>query len=322
MATRQPFGQQRNQFGRDWGNYAGPTNLPNCSAWGGANTVGLEAGDTAYVTTATAGRYHCVSAGTPGVLDAVWEQTGPIPPHAVLYDMPIAVGSVGTPVFVRDEADLPLAPASAASAPAVVNIQAGPALDAKALRLACAGGLSGGGWLFPVNTGPLPPEGFIIEVFFSGMDANNIGGFLMPLAEFTGVTVQGFAVNMFSQLYNASAELRIATATYSQWFNGPSFYGWPSAPTQVRCDKGPFKQTIELRKKDGQTPACWQVTQTLESPDGQYVVASAVSGVSNPIASFDGKTYSAIAIGPWVPTGYTPPASLDIQSLRILALGP
>lgn len=74
MATRQPFGQTRNQNGRDWGNYASLTACPNGSTWAGADTDSLEAGDTAYVT--GTGRVHCTSAGTPGALDAVWVATG------------------------------------------------------------------------------------------------------------------------------------------------------------------------------------------------------------------------------------------------------
>ena len=74
MATKQPFGQARNQNGRDWGNYASLTACPNGSTWAGADSFGLEAGDTAYVT--GTGRVHCTSAGTPGALDAVWVATG------------------------------------------------------------------------------------------------------------------------------------------------------------------------------------------------------------------------------------------------------
>ena len=324
MALRQPFGQQRNQYGRDWGNYAGPTDLPNCSAWAGANTDNLEAGDTAYVVTTSPGRYHCISAGTPGALDAVWQLTGPIVPNTVLFDMSIALASVGAPVFVRDEANLPLVPASAASPPAVVNIQATPTSVAKALRLECTGGGAGGGWIFPVITGALPDEGFIIEVCYSGMDGGNIGGFVVPMADFSsGTTVEGLTAGLFSQLLNAVGELNIATATYSAFVNlGSPLAGWPAAPTQVQCDQGPFRQRIELRKRPARSPACWQMTQMLESPNGLYVVSSAISGVSLPVPSMDGVTYTQIGIGPWVPTGNTPPAYIDIQSLRILSLGP
>lgn len=76
MSTSNPNVQQRNQYGRDWGNYAAATDLPNAAAWaGGANAAApLEAGDTAYVT--GTGRYHCTSAGTIGALDATWAATG------------------------------------------------------------------------------------------------------------------------------------------------------------------------------------------------------------------------------------------------------
>jgi hypothetical protein len=73
MATKQPFGQLRNQNGRDWGNYNSLADLPNASAWVGALTVSLEEGDTAYVS--GVGRVYCQSAGTPGSLNAVWVPT-------------------------------------------------------------------------------------------------------------------------------------------------------------------------------------------------------------------------------------------------------
>lgn len=76
MSKATPNIQPRNQFPRDWGNYAGFTVLPNASAWaGGTNPVKLlEAGDTAFV--AGVGLVYCVSAGTAGALDAVWALSG------------------------------------------------------------------------------------------------------------------------------------------------------------------------------------------------------------------------------------------------------
>lgn len=240
----------------------------------------------------------------------------------VLYDMPIATASVGTAVFVRDEADNPAAPGSTAAS-SIVDIQAGPDLTAKALRLALSGGSDAGGWIFPIDCGALPDEGFVVEIVFSGMDVNALGGFFMPLADFTTVpgTVEGLAVSFFSGVYNTTAEFDVTSSTFARFVAGPSLQGWPSSPTQSRCDKGPHVQRIEVRRAQGTTPATWMVKQTLESPDGTYVVSSAVSGVSNPVTSFDGKTYTQIGIGPWVPGGYTPPCHIDIQSLRVLALG-
>lgn len=240
----------------------------------------------------------------------------------VLYDMPIATASVGTAVFVRDEADNPAAPGSTAAS-SIVDIQAGPDLTAKALRLALSGGSDAGGWIFPIDCGALPDEGFVVEIVFSGMDVNALGGFFMPLADFTTVpgTVEGLAVSFFSGVYNTTAEFDVTSSTFARFVAGPSLQGWPSSPTQSRCDKGPHVQRIEVRREQGTTPATWMVKQTLESPDGTYVVSSAVSGVSNPVTSFDGKTYTQIGIGPWVPGGYTPPCHIDIQSLRVLALG-
>lgn len=73
MASRQPFGQSRNQNARDWGNYLSLFDLPNAAAWAGSPTTNLEEGDTAYVV--GLGRAYCASAGTPGLLDATWVLT-------------------------------------------------------------------------------------------------------------------------------------------------------------------------------------------------------------------------------------------------------
>lgn len=97
MATRTPGGsssfpngQARQQFGRDWGNYASATTLPNAS--GNiltAKQFTLEAGDRAYlIVSGTSGlEYLCVSAGTAGGGDAVWIVTsgGLGPWSSVLY---------------------------------------------------------------------------------------------------------------------------------------------------------------------------------------------------------------------------------------------
>ena len=97
MATRQPgvstsfpSGQARQQFGRDWGNYASAATLPNAA--GNvlpANQFTLEAGDRAYlIVSGTSGiEYLCVSAGTAGGGNAVWivNSGGLGPWSSVLY---------------------------------------------------------------------------------------------------------------------------------------------------------------------------------------------------------------------------------------------
>lgn len=72
MATATPHVQDRNQFPRDWGNYASLSVCPKAVGYPGAlNLVAaLEQGDRAYII--GVGPCHCVSAGTPAVLDAVW----------------------------------------------------------------------------------------------------------------------------------------------------------------------------------------------------------------------------------------------------------
>lgn len=80
MAKANPNVQQRNQYGRDWGNYPSLDVCPNAASWaGGSNPAEpLEIGDRAYIDSGnTIGPCHCVSAGTPGLLDAVWEMDRP-----------------------------------------------------------------------------------------------------------------------------------------------------------------------------------------------------------------------------------------------------
>ncbi|MGL4255620.1 MAG: hypothetical protein ACRCSL_04745 [Microbacterium sp.] len=72
MAIRQPFGQTRNQNGRDWGNFNTLSALPNASAWTGSSTTNLEQGDTAMWSGAGVQRVFCRNPGTPGSLNAVW----------------------------------------------------------------------------------------------------------------------------------------------------------------------------------------------------------------------------------------------------------
>ena len=72
MSTVTPNTQPRNRQPRDWGNYSGPEHLPNGLLFTGPASIisPLEAGDTA--TVLGRGTWDCVSAGTPGVGDAVW----------------------------------------------------------------------------------------------------------------------------------------------------------------------------------------------------------------------------------------------------------
>lgn len=76
MSTVTPNAQARNGHPRDWGNYASLTLLPNAAGWLGGvlKATPLEEGDPAFVV--GVGRVYCVSAGTPGLFDAVWAVAG------------------------------------------------------------------------------------------------------------------------------------------------------------------------------------------------------------------------------------------------------
>lgn len=88
MASREPTGQARNAYERDWGNFATVATMPNGSGDASASTrQGLEAGDTCYLSASgSEGGYLCVSAGTIGMGNAVWvPSSGQGPWSSVLY---------------------------------------------------------------------------------------------------------------------------------------------------------------------------------------------------------------------------------------------
>ena len=72
MSIVTPNVQTRSQSPRDWGNYAGPSLLPNTAFFTGPSTLlaPLEAGDQATVN--GRGIWSCTSVGTLGLGDAVW----------------------------------------------------------------------------------------------------------------------------------------------------------------------------------------------------------------------------------------------------------
>lgn len=84
MSTVTPAIQPRNGHPRNWGNYPSAAVLPNAAGWpagplpGGVSpttaATPLELGDEAVVV--GVGPYWCFSAGSPGLLDAVWVPVG------------------------------------------------------------------------------------------------------------------------------------------------------------------------------------------------------------------------------------------------------
>jgi hypothetical protein len=84
VATTNPNVQIRNQFGRNWGNYASATDLPNVTPGGIppfialSSLVPLEAGDLAYVI--GVGLVQCIAPGVAGDGLAIWGTVSVVPP--------------------------------------------------------------------------------------------------------------------------------------------------------------------------------------------------------------------------------------------------
>ena len=114
MAARSPGLQARSQYPRDWGNYVSAAVLPNAS---GAPLpapafANLEAGDTAYVPTATPATnigvlYVCSSPGTVNGGDAAWVSQAPVSLDFDGYDFTggtaLGLAPVWTPVPLDTE---------------------------------------------------------------------------------------------------------------------------------------------------------------------------------------------------------------------------
>jgi hypothetical protein len=242
---------------------------------------------------------------------------------APLFTMSIALDAVGSPLFVRDEANAPTSSSSGGTAAAsIVDVAAAPELAQKALRLAVTSGR--GGWAFPIELGAveLPAEGFVLEIDFSNIDASNLGGFVMPMAEIVGATVEGIAAPLFSGVSNMAAEVRIMSSAHARVLGlTASATTWPSSPTAFRATRGPHRQRVTVRRTHGTDPLAWTMTSRTESPGGSYVHSAAWSGAYDTIAPFASRTFDRLALVVWVPSGYGPAdAFFDVQALRVLPL--
>lgn len=246
--------------------------------------------------------------------------SGSTPSQTIIVDVGISEASVGTPVYVREDTNTPTNP-SGTPDEALVDIAAMPEATVKALRLSVTNGR--GGWVWPVNLDvDLPDDGFVIEAYFSDIDASSIGGFIMPLADFVGSTVEGVTAGLFSGINNTAAQCRIVSGSYARVaVLSASSQIWNSTPNQSRLQRGPYKMVCEVRRQNGTTPATFVIRNTTECSDGTNVNAYSFSNVVEGITQFNGRTFDAIGIGVWVPAGWGPAdAYLDLQRLRILTL--
>jgi len=312
MSTSTPHIQDRNQFPRDWGNFTSLTLLPNASAYAGtvASVRPLERGDTAFVD--GVGRVYCVSAGTPGALDAVWNVPG-----SLLHEFPISPASVGTPVFVRYTTDAPVGPVGVATS-ALVAAPSMPGLSC--LQLASTDGC----WVWPLRLPAglsLPSDGYTLELEISNADAGGWYAMVMPLGDLIGggsPSARGFF------LYSYYGATNVDTF-FSEIVSGPyykmtgvisSITAWGASYSAANFARGPFRMVIDVRRTAGLTPSQWSIRVTLYAANGQ-VSSSMVSNVTLGLTALDGAALSSIGLG----TYGAGAAQICLQRIRLFSLG-
>lgn len=241
----------------------------------------------------------------------------------VLYEMPIDVSSLGTPLKFKDAVDTNSPLVSPTTS--VVPWLSYP--DKTALRLS-ASEMEGGGWIWPINHGlGALPESFMIEIGLSNLDdlASGGGFILMPLCNFfnnAGTdTVRGYK---FQWHANTGAEapgnirLGLGPQTYIQDFGGAG----ASLPSVPDFERKIVEIKVIVRQKPGQTPAEWSI-ETYQ--DSGYVTALppqtwSDSGVTNALTQFDGLSLNNIAVGliGYFDSPPDPATRADIAYLRIV----
>lgn len=318
MATKQPFGQARNQQGRDWGNFNALTDCPNASGWVGAPTSGLEEGDTAYVV--GLGRVYCSSAGTPGSLTAVWAQTGGGSSSPVLYTLDTTTtAEIDTPAFFRTISNLPASPTGTVT-PSVVASVSQPGRSA--IRIS---GTINGGWVAPLITGiTLPAEGYVVDVEIDGISGwiggfcpllriDSPGGFPTPYGIYAGQ--RSFAANVFTSM------LRMQTTVYTRSEALTVQFGSTAAtPSSTNLLRGPFRYICEVRRQDGQIPARWAM-RLLALSDGNVVSSITSQAVCPTLTGLDGLSFDRVGIFVDLESDSgTAPCSVDITKFQIRRL--
>lgn len=321
MATKQPFGQARNQQSRDWGNFSALTDCPNASGWAGAPTNGLEEGDTAYVK--GFGRVYCSSAGTPGSLTAVWAQTGGGTTSDLIYELdPTDVTEFGTPAWIRSTANTPATPGGSVT----VSVSASASQPSSRSGLRIAGSINGG-WVCPLanlNPADLPAEGYVVEA-----EIDEIGTWMFMLVvggEFVNLggasnTMRGFFLTqrLSAGNYQLYTALPNGGAAYTQPVALGSAGTSLTAPTAALFQRGPFRYRVEWRRINGSTPYDYQTRYYAEASVASigYDVANVVSAVVSPApAGMNGLTLPQVGVGVFSDSG----GALVSEAVRVLSL--
>lgn len=235
----------------------------------------------------------------------------------LLYDMPIATASVGTPVRYRSSADSGTPTGTPATS--LVAWESYP--SGQALRLAATG--LAGGLVWPINHGLTLPAEYVLEVDFAGMDIGAAGNIcvVMPFCDFFqngGVdTVRGFALEHYRDLAQIDRRtIDLVSGPYTRVLGsgiGDSLQ-WTATPDYPA---GVHSARFRVNRAGGFTPARWLVRT--EHRGGAASGAPglwSMSGADSPQTQLDALTFDDIGIGVFGSSGAM---NVDIARLRIIA---
>ncbi len=254
-------------------------------------------------------------------LEASLDGLGASPSGEILYDMPIATASVGTPARYRSSGDS----GTPGGTPATSLVAWESYPSGQALRLA-ATSLSGG-LVWPILHGlTLPPE-YVLEVDFAGMDAGSAGNVcvVMPFCDFfTGgsgdgavATVRGFALEHYRGLAQIDRRtIDLVSGPYARVLGsgiGDSLQ-WTATPD---FPAGVHSARFRVNRAGGFTPARWLVrTEHRGGAASGAPSLWSMSGADTPQSQLDALTFDDVGIGVFGSSG---DMNVDIARLRIIA---
>ena len=236
-------------------------------------------------------------------------------PGAILYEMPIATGSVGTVARYRGAGDT----GTPGGTPVVSVVTQASYPSGNALRLR-ATGLTGG-VVWPILHGLALPNEYIVEIEISGMDADGTDykAIVMPFADFFGGSneyVRGLAMEIADNVSSIDRRaIEVASGPFAR-SSGTNIGDSCSIGNQPDLPAGPLFCRYHVRRAGGFTPARWQVCaeHRAHGAAGQPQTWG-ISGVDTARTAWDGLTFDEIAIG--VFGEFSGNMNVDISRLRI-----
>jgi hypothetical protein len=236
---------------------------------------------------------------------------------AVLYDMPIAEESVGTPVRYRSSADS--GTPEGTPAVSVVGWESYP--SGQSLRLRGTG--LAGGLVWPILHGLTLPSEYVVELALSGMDADasNMIAVVLPFCDFFAGggeddTVRGLVLEHQRGLQQVDRRtIDMVSSEYTRVLGSGigDTCQWPTSPDYPA---GLHHLRIHVARAGGLTPARWVVhTEHRSAGTASAPSVWSMSGADSPQSQLNGLTFDDIGIGVFG-TGASD-MNIDIARLRI-----